>query len=306
MRIGFVCLFLIAPSILYAQSEVYELPIHFGQYFNNPQINPAQIRNDGDLEFFAGSRSNRGNFGGISTSFFSANFKLNSKKDGFNVVGAYFNNDKEGDLIRRSRGYGSYARHQQINTNWFLAVGFSLGLYNFSIKSNPTLGGISGGGFDGNAGLYLYRKKTRLGLSVNQFSNTKVQPLDQVIRLVRHYYFTGEHDLSVTSSFKLIPSIFMRYTENEVFAMNKWHYGGALNFLLQDIVGFGASYEKNARTYFFVGIENIHLTLGERSNSHDHKLNIHFSFLIPNANSIGTNTRTLELVISYFIDKSEK
>lgn len=309
MRFVFFSLFAFVTTLdFFAQSEVVELPIHLGQYFNNPQLNPAKCGSSGNTEIFAGYKKNGENNVGTNNSFFSTAFRLKSKNTSFNVVGIYFNTDKEGALIRRNRGYGSYARHQQLNDNWALSAGLSLGFYNFGVKSNPVSGGLSGFGFDGNGGIWLYSNKTKFGVSVNQFSNTKVQPLDEIRVLARHYIATLEQTFTVKDEFHVIPSVFVRYIDDtSSYYYSQWHGGATLNFLLNNVLRFGSSYEYNEGFYFFAGIQNINISIGKtEERTVFNKLNVHFSYFAPSITNKQTNLQSFELVLSYFVTKQKK
>lgn len=306
VRSAFIALCCVSPLWVDAQSEVSELPVHFSRYFNNPQINPAAGGSYAGTEFFVGTRRNSGNFGGIATSFFSATVRLNSKGPGFNVLGAYFNDDREGGFLRRDRAYASYARHQRIGDNLRLAAGLSMGIYNFSVRSNVLTGAASGLGFDGNAGVWLYNARNRVGLSLNQFSNTKVQPLNQAIRLTRHYYLTAERDQAIAGGFKIIPSLFLRYTEKKVYGLDSWYYGVALRGVVKDIVEVGVSYERNNGIHLLLGIQNIQLIFQKNSENPTNKFNLYFASFLANVNATGTRVQTSELILSWYINGKGK
>ena len=287
----------------FAQLEVGELPIHYGQYFNNPQLNPAKNGSDANAEFFAASKRNIGNFGTIANTFFSTAFRISKNNNGFNAFGLYFNNDKEGQVIRRNRFYGTFARHQKLNKNWVLSAGLALGAYQFSTKLNAITGGLSAIAFDGSGGVYLYSQNTRLGLSVNQFNNVKVQPFQQIIRLNRHFHFIGEHNVVVNDYFHITPSAFVRYIQTDSLTghLNALHYGGGINCLLKQAFSCGGTYEPNEGAYFFVGLKNINLSVGEGKKTSSNQLNLQFAYFVPSLINTRTNIQSFELVLSYFI-----
>ena len=303
MRIIFPVLLMLFAPCFYSQTVVSELPIRFGQFFNNPQINPAKGGSKMGIELYAGSRRNSGSFAGVSTSLFSCYFRLNSKNKSFNVLGVDFNNDKEGPFLSRNRFYGSFSRHQKLNDSWFFAGGVSLGMYNFGIKSSDVIPGVSAAAFDGNGGIWLYTKNTGLGISVNQFNNAKVQPVDEVIQLTRHYHFMAEHTLAINELFQIKPSVFTRIMENNTNRfLRQWGLGGAVNFLIKDIVGFGTSYEKDEGFYACIGIQNVCVACQENKNS---ALSIDLSYFMPSRTNYRTNTQCYELVLRYYFDKNK-
>lgn len=303
MRIFFSVILLLFLFIysLNAQFAVTEVPVHFGQYFNNPQINPARGGSESDVEFYAGNKRNSGNFSGITTAYLSAFLRLHSKRESFNVLGLNFNNDNEGQFITRNRIYASYSRHQKMSADWFLSGGISLGMYNFSIKPNPSMDAVGAATFDGSGGIWLYSDNTRLGLSVNQFNNATVRPIDQVILLNRHFYFIGEQDITIGESFQFGPKLFTRYIEaNNNSFIQQWRFGGGLNFLVKDLISFGASYENKEGLYTFLGIKNINMVVGENKKNNSGKLNVDFSYFVPAKNNYRTNIQSYEFVLRYY------
>jgi type IX secretion system PorP/SprF family membrane protein len=291
----FVIGFFLAYSIL---AQVNEIPVHFGQYFNNPQLNPAKGGSDSKIEVYNGNRRNQGGFGGIKTSYASIFFRLKEQKESFHTLGLSFNNDREGSFLARNRAYISYSRHQKINENWKLSAGFSSGFYNFSVKSNPVLGGASSGGLDLNLGLNLYSSQSSLGFSINQLNGAEVQPFNQTIKLVPQYNVIGEHQLELTEKLMLTPSAFFRYANLELKELNT-RIGGGLNLLISNFLNLGGSLETKEGVYAFVGFHNI--SINESSSKYKNMLAVDISYFIPNINNTRTNINAFELTLKYFI-----
>lgn len=282
--------------------QVNELPIHFGQFFNNPQINPAKGGSKGNVEVYNGNRRNQGNFGGIKTSYLSAYFRAGVNKGSFHSFGFSFNNDREGTNIARNRTYLSYARHQQLNKDWKLSAGLSGGMYNFSVKSNPVIGGASSGVLDVNLGLFLYSNKSALSFSINQLNGGEVQPFIQIIKLIPQYNFIAEHKTEAGDNLKITPSIFYRYANLGNKEINS-RIGVSTNFLIANLINVGASYELKEGSYVFIGVHNISLSQGGAKFTSNNKFDVDFSYFMPSSTNTRTNINAFELTLKYFITK---
>ena len=285
----------------YSQNSLSEVPIYFGQYFNDLRINPAYLSSFNKVDLIVGHRRNTNNFGGISSSFATASFQIKAPKNGFHVLGGEFTNEKEGFILRRNRLYGVYARHLQLNQQYSLSLGVALGFYNFGILQSNALNGVSNYAFDGSAGLHFYSNKTRLGLSINQFSNSTVRPIDQMIHLSRHYNLTASHTLKISEALEITPSIFLRYiNSNNAIGMNSWSNGETINLLIKNLIQFGGSYEYDQGIYFLLGIHNIKINKKESNGS---RVDVDLSYFIPKSQNTRANIRTYEIIMRYFIKK---
>lgn len=283
-----------------AYSQVKELPVHFGQYFNNPQLNPAKGGSDSKLEIYNGNRRNQGGFGGVKTSYASVFFRLKEKNESFHTLGLSFNNDREGSFLTRNRVYTSYSRHQKLTEDWKLAAGVSAGMFNFAIKSNPITGGASSGVLDLNLGVHFYSENSSVGFSMNQFTGGEVQPINQIIQLTPQYNLIGEHSLTIIDKLTITPSAFFRYANLDLKELNT-RAGGGVNFLISDFLNLGGTYETKEGVYAFVGFHNI--SINTSALKFDNKLDIDISYFIPSLNNIRTNINAFEIALKYFISK---
>ena len=287
-----------------AIAQVNELPIHFGQYFNNAQINPAKLNSKSLFEFNLGNKRNKGNFGGIKTAYVSASFRLKEQKGSFHTFGLLFNNDKEGSVIRRNRVYLNYARHQKIKREWKLSAGVSAGMYNFSVKSNPVNGGASASSLDLNLGLFLYSKQTNVGLSISQVNEGEVQPFIQKLKLNRLYHLIAEHQFILNDNIEMTPSIFYRYSNLKHKELNN-RMGAGVNILFSKLINIGASLETKEGVYAFIGVHNIVMGKASTPSKLKNRINFDFSYFIPNLKNTRTNINSYELVVRYFFNKKK-
>lgn len=274
-----------------SQNEAFELPVYYGQFFNDPQVNTLGINNNSDIKLSLAHRRNSNNFGGINTSLFSGQFKLKSKNnDAHHSVGMQVVSDKEGFLIRRNRAAITYGRHLKMNTKFNLAGGFSAGFYNFSIVSNDVTGGYSNYAFDGSFSLALYNENTKIGLSVNQFTNSRIRPVEQDIVLARHLNIYLSQLFNISEEVKFIPKILTRYSKSSMSVFSGLSFSLASQFLFKDKFMAGASIEKSNGCYFFGGFEQIALW-----NSN---FDLTLSYFVPNGKNLRSNVQLFEIFIS--------
>lgn len=289
LAICFVVFFAI--QHLYGQNQNYELPIYYGQFFNDPQINSLGFQQE-PINIRLGHRRNGNNFGGIHTTFFSGRFQLAAKKnEGRNELGISFISDKEGFLIRRNRLGASYGRHIKISDKYVFAGGFSAGFYNFSVQSNDITGGLSNYVFDGSFSLALYSDKTKVGFSINQVTNPTFIPLNQTTTLTRHYNIFMSHDFLITEDFRLTPSVLSRYSKATASVFSGFYTGLSLQALFQEHIMGGGSIEFDNGYYFFIGLKEIELLQS--------RFDLSFSYFVPDTDNERSNVNLYELFLSY-------
>ena len=292
-------LFVFLFHMLY-HAQVNELPIQFGQFFNNPQINPAHGGSEGNIELSLGTKQNAGVFSGVKTSYVSSNFRFMKKDDNFHVIGLHFNNDREGLVIRRNRTSLSYSKHLRLSDNFMLASGINIGLYNFIIKSNPVTGGTNATTEDFSAGLHLYNDNKYLSLSVNQLNGGELQPLEQIIKLLPLYNLRYSQRFLLNEGVEMRPIAFLRFADMQK-KEDQIRGGLALKFLVKKLVSFGASYEVSEGSHFFVGVNDFTKRDGDRGIKKGNALRFEFSYFAPNQRNTRTNINAFELTCQYSI-----
>jgi hypothetical protein len=282
----FVTICSVTSSRLLCQ-EAIETPQHFGQFYNNPLLNLTRNGLDSKFEISLDNQRNVGGFSGVSTSYFSFFYNSKTEEKSKNIYGVYLYNDREGDFIFRRRAQFSFARHQQISENWNLALALSGGLYTFGIKPTSSTGAYSSNSFEGNSSLLFYSDKLQFGLSMNQFTNSKIQPVSQITRLKRHYYLFAQYKWKV-EKLDFLPSAFIKHmnTNNPLSYIKSTTAGVSLRAIYR-ILMTGVSVDSYG-VYFTAGLENWTFL-----NS---KLGIDFSYAVPTAaNTINVNKMEINL-----------
>ena len=258
-----------------------------GQFYNNPLLNLARNGLDFKFEISLDNQRNVGGFSGVSTSYFNFSYNPKTEKKSKNIYSIYFYNDREGDFLFRRRVQFSFARHQQISENWNLALALSGGLYIFGIKPTSSTGAYSSNSFEGNSSLLLYSDKLQFGLSMNQFTNSKIQPVSQVTRLKRHYYLFSQYKWKI-EEVDLLPSAFIKYMNADTpLSYTRNTIAGVSLRAIYGILMTGVSIDSYG-VYFTAGLDNWKFL-----NS---KLDIDFSYFVPTvANTINVNRMEISL-----------
>ncbi|MDG1477448.1 MAG: type IX secretion system membrane protein PorP/SprF [Vicingaceae bacterium] len=285
-------------GLYYGQNESFELPVYYGQFFNDPQINAIGFDNE-NLILTLGHQRNSNNFGGINTTLFSGRYQTDAKKNsGHHTFGLQFVSDKEGFLIRRNRAGITYGRHLKVSEKYNVAGGFTGGFYNFSIVSNDVTGGISSYTFDGAFSLSFYSDKTRVGLTLNQMTNPTLQPLDQKITLTRHLNTFVEHDFDVGEDFKITPSALGRFSKSTASVFSGFYSAIGLRALFQQHILAGASMELDNGYYFFLGGVDIPFLSS--------RFDFNFSYFIPSLKNKRSYVNRYEIFIRYKLGAQRK
>ncbi len=281
---------------LVSQNDVIEAPVYIGLFYHDPIIGIPNKPSNNYLKL--ATRRNVGIFKNISTTWLDFEINSNLKKGGNNTFGVILYDDKEGDFIKRNRFYLKYIRHQKINQKLTLASQVTFGGYIFSIKSNNITGSIGEPAIDGNVGLGMYTKLSTIGISVNQFPNSTVQPVNQTILLKRHFNVYASQRFNLLDSLYIISrgNIYLiKNSENEF--KNFVSISASINY---KILGAGITYNHITGNYFSLSINKLK-TKGTAS------INVELAYFAPNNKSFAKNTNTIELALGYnFANKFNK
>ena len=241
------------------RAQLHDLPRHFGQFFYDAQINPAIGETSDKLELTLASRQNASVFSSIHTRFASGFYRLPSSSANFHALGLHINRAVEEEYLSRNRLALSFSRHLKVSERYRLSAGLALGLYQFSIKSNPISGGASERAFDPSAGLHLYSERCAVSLTMRQISGAELQPIEQLIVLAPRYDLFAQHRFILSEALQLSPKGFIAYSEHSDDALDSMSGGLTLLMSVSDYVEFGASKEYENGYYAFLGIHEIKL-----------------------------------------------
>ncbi len=159
--------------------------------------------------------------------------------------------DHEGLYIGRNRVYGGYRYIQKLSNNWSLSGGASVGIVSHNIKGNIAVGGTSSSALDGNLGVVLKAKKSKIGISVNQFLNNELELYSTKTELLRHYGVYVQHKEEVTPDFLIELNAYSRLTSK---AQNEYIIG--VNVYHNELLA-GFTYRRGFGLITMLGIERI-------------------------------------------------
>jgi hypothetical protein len=89
-------------------------------------------------------------------------------------AGLLVHSEQEGKYLGRTRMYGNYSLGLPLSSQWKLALGMSMGFFNYYVASTPSTGSKSAFAADGSAGVSLWSPLTRVSLSSNHVFNSSV------------------------------------------------------------------------------------------------------------------------------------
>jgi type IX secretion system PorP/SprF family membrane protein len=202
----------------------------FTQYiYNQFGHNPAVAGSKDCWDIKMGHREQWVGFDGApQTSYISAQGRIKPKRSlggGYHGVGAYISRDETGPLAR-TYVYGAYAYHVPISYNMHLGMGAFLGIkqYRTDIAAmtviNPADPLYNSGGSvmilgDGALGLWMYNKKSYIGLALDQVIPRRISGIGGELgvksRIVPHINFTAGKRIHTNEAFHLIPSVMFKF-----------------------------------------------------------------------------------------------
>ncbi len=254
--------------------------------------NPAAASMQSDIEFFAGSRRQSGNWNIFNTAYSNINYKFENKKKkkSHNVIGFKLINEAEGRYINTNRFYFKYSWQTKLNDQLRFAGGISLGLVNYSVVGTQRTGNTSEYIIDSDAGVWLQHKKYSLGISTMQIFNNTFQPYQEVLQLERFINFSGERSFFINSQWKIKAMstyrLFFQQTQDDIEI-----------YLSQYIVNkilFSMGYRLNMGMVISLGMYQIDIPPG--------RLRVLISYNYP-TNKDYININSFELSLNYYFNR---
>jgi type IX secretion system PorP/SprF family membrane protein len=293
-RVLFMLLFACVQTAMGQAVQV--IPVQFGQFFNGYSIiNPAMggWRSDVDIEL--GKQRHTGSWRSNSTTYASVNFRLRQKPKSFSfhAPGLSFFSDREGEYLKRSKVYLTYAWHTRLNRDLSLSAGAGLGMYSFHV-SPPVNVSVAGADSapDAAIGLWMYSKSFFTGVSMNQILNSSVTPLAEEHQLIRHFNLTGGYNYQFSKSLMLTPVVLLRVAPESVMDVDVAAIGS-----LNKLFVLGISYRHHRNFLAMVGLERLNIGVGN--------LKAGFSYTVP-VGRIASPIHTYELTLNYAYTKAKK
>lgn len=210
-----------------------QIPL-YSQYNQNPFLyNPARTGERENTYLYGIYRRQWTDIAGSpETVALTVDGPLKSKKIG---LGAYLYSDRT-DLIERLGGNLSYAYFFNFSDDHRLSIGLSAGLQQLRVnmqEADPTDANDpllqsnlkSGVSFDGNVGINYYFKGLKVGFSVPQLVQTKVQDLRSNssldYQMARHYLAMASYEIALANDkFFIEPGAMFRMTKGGEFQID--------------------------------------------------------------------------------------
>lgn len=244
-----------------------QIPLTSQYMFNDYLLNPAV---GGSTDYLHAALSARAQWTGLEgapkTQFFSVHSRLGKQMG----VGGYVYNDETGPVSERGLQL-SYAYHLDVSDNSKLS--FSLaGMMFFhdvndasfkpEVGNDPALANVKINAVspDINFGLLFYNEKLKLGLSAPQLLQNNIydnRGNENLNKLVRHYYFTGEYKFDISDKVVLAPSTLVKYVQGAPFQFDINARG-----IYDQKYWLGVSYRYNNAIAALVGFNYKNLSVG--------------------------------------------
>lgn len=290
-------IFLLICSYSLGQNVRNEFPISRADLESQLVIfNPSHILTTGDFKttFNLNYTGRTGIQKNIRNSFFQLEHRFNRLKNHY--FGFNFNQVRSSKIISRSKFYFNYKYNIKLTRTQELTLGTALGLYNFSIKDNPT--GVSGSSTapDATIGL-LYRYKTlKTGLSINQFLNREITPIKTSYLLKTYYSGQASYDLPLPLGLGLDKSYLTMTTVFNYFGVQN-DFLSSVEYLHLKKYSAGLSFGR------FQGLSLL-FKLKEISLAHKNELNLTMSATLLSFNNIAREFQiNLNYKLGHFLQK---
>jgi type IX secretion system PorP/SprF family membrane protein len=276
--------------------EFNELPVQFLQVVKNyPLINPSYAAVDSGVNIVSGNKMNFGAYRIFRTNYLSATFRLRgASRDSLSPnnhgLGLAAVTDKEGEFINRNRLYLTYAYKISLSQNFHLSTGISLGMANYVIQGSNISPSGSSMAPDGNVGIWMFTRKSYLGVSLNQFFNSRLTPIGAASVLVRHVNVIAGKTIVFSPYVQLASSVVVRAAKSfktDVDVVNL--------FLFHDKLSAGFNYKHHKAFVFMLGLENISFRHGK------HLAGGWFSYSMPFGKYVVKSIQPYEITLTYKI-----
>ena len=198
----------------------------YTQYMlNNYGMNPAACGlSNNKIEALAGIRRQWVGFDNPpTTSFFNINILIGKKSSfnrGFHGVGAYWQGDKMGNIIKTDDFYGSYTYHLRLHRFGYIAFGMAAGARRYGFRTSgivdPVLNSKNIWLYpDFIPGVKFYNSNWTFDLSVKQLYKFKVKQGGNMIgspsKLPPHVYFSASRKWWARPHLLVMQSIHLKY-----------------------------------------------------------------------------------------------
>lgn len=258
---------------------------------------PAYAGADADAQGNVMYRSYFGQLAAIRTYMADFNYNVQKKKKFFpdfnkHIVGAGFYSDREGDFINRNRLVLRYVWHTRLSESLSLSGGASLHTINYVFKASSA--GASGSDFawSGNFSTALYTSTFKIGISINDFNQPSLTPLDVPSIVYRFYTLHSEKKIDLGLNSRLLISARAHYIPQGYSTLIA-HAG----ILLREQIGFHGFAHSHQGWGVALDFPSIEASSGLFDISLAYRIPYSFGFRIP--------YNVFEINLGYFLKRIE-
>ena len=200
-------------NVVFGQETNEYIPVSHSFQLQDILYNPSAY-SDSKASLNANLHSYTGAFSDINTFYASGLIKANERR----YLGVLFINEKTSDFFNRSRFYGIYQEHIQLEKEKWLRGGAQLGFVNYALSS---LGGSTGGtdwALDFAIAATFHAHNFEGGFSLQQLPNSELTPILFTFRLASFAEYFAKYDYRLSPDVIMTPLLRVRHTKEEIAA----------------------------------------------------------------------------------------
>ena len=278
-------------SLKAQEPKVSKTPFQFNQFFQSYALfNPASAGHEAELELYAAYSGYTGIRKTIYNLFTTLNYRIAENENRKHILGVNLFGDVEGKYLSRTRVHLNYAYHLNLNEQYTLSAGASLGFYNSTIKVNQFTGGGSDIAPDGNVGLWFYNHSFAIGVAYGQIFNSTVQPIIEITELTPYWNLNAYKTIQIDQNWRARGDMLIKLAKNFSTQINLSAQANYINRF-----SAGTNYIVGESVVVYAGLDSYEIK--------NQSLSLLFSYNIPLSENTINNSNKYEISISYFIDK---
>ncbi|MBC7387649.1 MAG: type IX secretion system membrane protein PorP/SprF [Opitutaceae bacterium] len=221
------------------------------------------------------------------------NFNVQKKSKVFpeqnkHIIGGGFYSEREGDFINRNRILLRYAWHTRLTETFNLSGGAAFHVINYLFRSSSA--GSNGSDFagSGNVSASVYSETFKLGLSINDFNEPTLKPIDNPSIVYRYYTGHLEKSLGISPKSRFIGSFRCNYIPKG-YSTGILHLG----IIFSEKVGINVLAHSSSGLGFSLDLNKI-----EIENSF---LDVSFGYRVPYAKGARVPYNSYEINVGYYL-----
>jgi hypothetical protein len=280
-------------NFAFAQSNFSESFFYFPK--NIHLYVPSSACLDNNLQSNFGYKTYIGKLSIINTSYADLNVNVKRKRgktsDNRHILGLGFYNDREGDFFNKTRVMARYAIHLPLREDLYLSVGSAFHLINYSFHASGS--GTSGSAINwaGSLSSTLHAPSFNVSLSLNDFNNPQIRPINYNFNIYRYITLYGEKSFDLNENTQIKGA-----GRGNLIIGSTSTYLFQLGFVLSKIVGVNGFYYVDKGWGLAFDINKIRL--------YKSQLNFSLAYMLPKQTAYPAANQ-YELNLSYCIPQNK-